>query len=421
MLCVVKLRFLLVLGIFLNISLHCQDYDLTVVGSAVFSDGIGRQSIALIDMLKNDLRVNFIPTKKIDPADVSEEIKAILFNPDQTPGGVSILEDPLWYIFHNPPNYRWVPNSQIKIAYSMLESSKIPSKWVQILNTKFDAVVVPDPYLAEVYRKCGVNIPIFEIPLPLYLDEFLKHKHNRSSGRFTFGTTSSGTSRKNNELLIRAFAEEFGNANNVELLIHCRYFLSESFNELQSYIRSFGVKNIILTGNSLTQSEYVDLLKKFDCLVRISKGEGFSIPPREALAMGIPCILSNNTAQKTLCDSGLVLAVRSIIEEPAEYSHFFGSQDAGFFYNCKLDDVKAALREMYTNYPVYKKKAAKGPQWVGQCAFSQLKKKYLSLIKPQSVIFGDRNAIDDSYLMTNSLTLYEKYCKLLQRQSDLSE
>ena len=59
--------------------------------------------------------------------------------------------------------------------------------------------------------------------------------------------------------------------------------------------------------------KYIEFISTFDCYVNLSKGEGFSIPPRESLALGIPCIISDNTAHKTICDSGLVLPVTSKI------------------------------------------------------------------------------------------------------------
>ena len=59
---------------------------------------------------------------------------------------------------------------QIFIAYSMFESTSIPRIWVKKLNQEFDMVVVPDPYLIEVYKNSGVTVPIFFVPLGVDLD-----------------------------------------------------------------------------------------------------------------------------------------------------------------------------------------------------------------------------------------------------------
>lgn len=386
-----------------------RTFDLTVVGSINHADGIGRQSIGLIDLLKDDLEINFISTsnskKNINTRDVDKKLQAILFNDDETPGTVSILEDPLWYV--RRPIYQKVPPSRIKIAYSMLESSEIPPEWTQILNENFDAVVVPDLFLVEVYKNCGVTIPIFELPLGIYIDDFLKSPRKLQSNKpFIFGNTVSCDPRKNHALLLKAFAEEFGNSKDVVLKLNSRNPISKDHQKL---LKTLNASNIFWTSKTLNHAEYVEFFKTLDCYVNISKGEGFSICPREAFALEIPCILSNNSAQITLCNTGIARAVPSEIKEPAIYQYLFGPQTVGFYSNCAIDEVRLALRDVYENYQIYLQKAQNGSKWVKQYRWKNLKMKYLNLIKPKLVKLGDRNEITDNYFMTNSIQLYEKY------------
>lgn len=393
-------------------------YDLTVVGTVKQADGIGRQTIGLIDLLKDDLKINFISSwHPINVQDVNLEVQKILFHPDKTPGSVCILEDPLW--FSKKPFYKSVPASKIKIAYSMLEGSEIPKKWTQILNQHFDAVVVPDPFLIEVYQNCGVKIPIFELPLGIDIDDFLQRPAKvRPHMPFIFGNSLSSNARKNHLLLIRAFAEEFGNSPQIMLKLNSRDTYG-TFAEGQKLIQSLGVSNIVWSYEVLEQKKYIDFVDSLDCYINISKGEGFSICPREALALGMPCILSNNTAQKTICASGLVKTIHCPIMEAALYGQVFNHQQVGLFANCTLDDVKAALRDVYVHYDYYWQNAQKGPEWVQKYRGKNLKMRYLNLIKPRIVILGEENKITDEYLMTNSKALYKKYRKNLKIKTDL--
>lgn len=386
-------------------------YDLTVVGTVSQADGLGRISIGVIDLLKNDLRINCIPTEDVRLEDISEEVKTIVLNTDKKPGKVSILFAPLWYHAY-PDTYKKTPDSRIKIAYSMLESSAIPQEWIKILNFHFDAVVVPDNFLVDVYKNSGVNLPIFVLPIGMYLDEyFYKQKRNHPGDPFVFGTTVSCDDRKNYELLLQAFAEEFGNSNQVMLKLNSRA-KAEKYHYL---IKDLGVTNIILTDYVLNKSQYIDFIESFDCFVNISKGEGFSLCPREALALGIPCILTNNTAQITICNSGIVREVPCPLIEPATYwAGLFNNQPLGFFFTCTKEDVKAAMRDVYSNYYFYQQKAAVGPFWVSQYKWTNLKNKYLSLIKPKKVLLGDKNEIADDYLMTNSPKLFKKYKRVFK-------
>src|SRR5207244_2403629 len=110
-----------------------------------------------------------------------------------------------------------------KIAYSVHESTKIPPQWVTLLNQMFDLVVVPDTMLVPIYKKSGVKLPIFVIPEPMMLDEFLDKPPKANRGKpFTFGNVSGSWSRKNHALLIKAFYKAFGDSPDVQLIMNSR-------------------------------------------------------------------------------------------------------------------------------------------------------------------------------------------------------
>jgi len=381
-----------------------------------YSDGLGRISLGVIDTLKEDLAINFIPIENIELTHVNQEVMHIALNSDKRPGEVSLLTSPL---FWSPEKlfYQSVPKSKIKIAYSMFESTRIPPDWASILNAKFDAVVVPDRYLIQVYEASGVTIPIFVLPLGMYLDDFLqKELHSAPKEPFIFGGSATYTPRKNVALMIQAFAEEFGNSNKAILKIHGRYGVVGKYQHLA---RDLGVANIFFSCGRLNQEDYIEWMSSLDCYINLSKGEGFSCCPREALALGVPCILSDNTAQKTLCRSGFVKDVPSNNVERAFYEvGYYDSQPIGYQFNCDLADVRKAMRDVYTNYEHYLRLAQSGRQWVLQYSWSSLKSKYLSLVRPKKVILGSKNVIMDHYLMTDSLVLYQKYQTLISKNKN---
>lgn len=397
------------LGLFISSS----NYDLTLVGSLNFSGSLARISISIIDLLKNDLKINFIKTVEINYKDIPLDVFRIISkNTNNESGNVCLFTDVLWLKYQAYQSlYDKLPNSKIKIAYSMIESTKIPPIWTKILNQYFDAVVVPDKYFVKVYQNSGVEIPIFTLPIRLYIEDFLnKPLKEKSQNKqiFTFGCSAVGWERKNLDLLVKSFGLAFKNNNFVTLKIHskCEY----GINELNKLIKKYNFKNISLINKKLTRNEYLNLFSSFDCYVLLSKGEGFSITPREALALGIPCILSDNTAHKTICRSGFVYPVTSSIKEPSYYEVF--DQVCGVHFNCKIEDVVTALKEVYHNYDIYLKKARAGRKWVKRYLHQNLKDKYLNLIKPKRIILGIENKITQNYLMTNSSKLYNKYLEI---------
>ncbi len=212
-------------------------------------------------------------------------------------------------------------------------------------------------------------------------------------------------------LLMKAFDQEFRNDQNVNLIIHGkseRYF--KKIEQLAYRLHNPGIK---LFKKNLPRVEYENFIAHLSCYALISKGEGFSITPREALAAGVPCILSNNTGHKVICDANVVYSVPSKIQEPTMI--FIGnklSRMDGNQFNCHIKDVRKALRHVYDNYQDYLNRAQNGRNWAKKYLAENLKYKYLNLVNPKKIILGLQNKVTDDFFMTNSKTLFNKYKEL---------
>jgi glycosyltransferase involved in cell wall biosynthesis len=394
---------------------------LTVVGVVNMADGIGRQSVELIEALRDKVSVGFVATAKPCYKSVSTPVKRIIKNHYRPMGRVVVFEECIWtpekahYQLLKTPKQ----GTQIRLAYTMFESSEIPSEWVSILNEYFDAAVVPDHFLVRVYQDCGVEIPIFVLPLGLNLEPFLKEEVKRKPHYpIVFGNFAACLNRKNQKLLVEAFHEAFGDTDKVVLKINSRYSQEQTAEEIKQLIEEKQMKNVVFTQRSLNSQEYLEAFKTLDCLVSISKGEGFSTQPREAMALGIPVIVSDNSAQKTICRSGLTKIVKASLKEPAMRSWGVILKEPvqyGYEYNCTKEDVVEALLDMYDNYDFYLAKSEQLKNWARKYDYSQLKPLYLSLVKPQKIVLSTKNKITEEALYTNSKKLYEKYQRLLKK------
>ncbi len=422
------------------------NYDATLVGFVNFADGIGRHPILFKDCLDKTVKLNFLSTRNIPPT--VEDAQLSLPRLDQENkadvGAVAILTDILADKALNI--YQRMPDSPIKIAYTMFESTEIPKNWVAILNKKFDMAVVPDQFLVEVYQECGVEIPVFVLPLPLMLQDFLQMKNQHTPHKpFTFGFSGGLWKRKNHLRVIDAFAQEFGSDDNVKLILHGRFGEPEIIKAINDKIIQLNLTNVEFVVGPYTHEEYLNFFKSIDCYVSLSMGEGFSITPREALACAKPCIISNNTAQATICNTGSVRIIESTIPVPAFYdSHYtnayimqhgldqiknfnynfsslnkllstseegleWRSGEIGLQFDCATSDVRVAMRDIYQNYDAYKTNARHGQEWVKQYLAENLHALYVNLIKPKTIKFDTKNSITKDGLTTNSESLYKKY------------
>ncbi len=390
--------------------------DLLICGHVNYADGIARLPIIFLDMLKDDFNVGF--SKKLGEFSLENIPKNLhyIFEKDIAFNSKVFLYTGILWANNNNFLEGVLPSYDcLKIAYSMLESTKIPKEWTNILNDNFDCVIVPDSFLVDVYKKSGVTIPVFCIPLPLYLEDFLnKPARSDANETFTFGFSAGLWHNNKNWLtLINAFSTIFSDFKNVKLKIHTRIASEAIFEELKKTVEALPCNNIELIHKNLSHNELVAFMESLDCYVLLSKGEGFSITPREALALGVPCILTNNTAQQTICSTGFVQAVESSILEPAFYS-CFGDQPVGERFGCDLNDVISAMKEVYFNYSKHKARALKGKVWVEQYLRKNLIKKYSMLISPKKIVLNDCNVITDDCLFTSSKDLYNKYINLMK-------
>ncbi len=398
-------------------------YDISIVGSVKYADSISRQTIDAAKLLDKYFKVNGIPIWDKD-LEYLDKNTASIFNRGNQLGRVILFEDNLTKsISGKDDKLQELENKQIFklfdreeqifIAYSMFESTSIPRIWVERINQQFDMVVVPDPFLIEVYKNAGITKPIFFVPLGVDLDRQLalplKSKRNN---KFLFANLSAGRDNKNQLKLIQAFAQVQKIHDNVFLLINSRFTKPGIREKITEFILNNHIKNVEYTVDSLPPELYTNIMQKIDCFVYPSKGEGFSIQPREAMALGTPTIVTNNTAQKTICNSGLVECVNSNIEQ-ASYYDVWNNAFIGNNFDCTVEDLADAMLKVYENYDNYLKNSEAARKWATQYTYENLKARYINMVKPKKLILGDKNEITDDYLMTNSKELYDKYNSII--------
>lgn len=401
----------------------CRAYDVNLIGYLNDIRSISRHTSSFTRCLQDHCSLKLFKTRGCSKKSFSlfekklidygvdlydKKNLGLLINAGLKLSGITIYTDSYFKSNGVWQEYLKIPNSSlIKFAYVVTESPKISKDEVAILNQYFDALIIPDQWLESVYRSSGVVVPIFVLPLVLDLQSlFDKQVVRKSPSPFIFGFSGVNPYRKNVDLLIKAFSKEFKNDPEVSLIIHTRF--KKGFAKIEEILKNPKYKNITFLQKGFTRAEYEDFLAQLSCYVLLSKGEGFSITPREALALGLPCVLSNNTAHQVICDADCVASVPSYRGNPT-----YGKKSGSIFvFDCTVHDARKALRDVYEHYDHHRQRAQKGREWVKQYLVENLRPKYLSLVKPLRVILGGENKITDEYLMVNSRALFNKYKRL---------
>ncbi len=305
---------------------------------------------------------------------------------------------------------------KIVCIHSVFEASRIPIAWVQRFNEQFDFITVPNQFLVDVYKKSGVTTPIFVLPIGSFLEDWIDLDVQVVKKRPFVFIASGGLHhpRKNHELLIRAFIEAFGDSKDLLLKIQARDSSDAYAEKIRLKYNLDAKKNIIFHYGNMDQERYQKFFLSGNCLVNVSSGEGFSITPREALAVGMPAIITNNSAQIEICQSGYVRVVPSEQQVPAIYQELGGR--IGCQWNPTLEDVKEALLDVYQNYGYYLHLAKEAKPWVRGYTAEVLAEKWATLLHPKEVVLGDEDRIEDGgILVTTSVPLCQKYNSFMKR------
>jgi glycosyltransferase involved in cell wall biosynthesis len=319
-------------------------YDVCVVGRTSFHTGIGQMGLALYELLSRSFDICICPT---DIKDSRKFVhlplaKRIRVSPPPIKARATIFADILWNGVSDFC-HAVVPSKGLRLGCVILDSDQLPDEMVRIANSKFDGILVSSPHLKDVATRSGVSIPIAVLPIALDLEPLLSRpKRPRIRQKIRFGSIASFHVRKGADLLVAAFSQLYANRDDVELVIHSNLGFSGVFDSLQSWIDRSEITNIKLSHSDLSDADCTELLDSFDVFVNCSRGEGYSIGPRQALALGKPLVLSAVGGHLELSGTPGVFLIPAEISVPARYreidNRVFGTQKVS-----TLADVKQAL------------------------------------------------------------------------------
>lgn len=199
--------------------------------------------------------------------------------------------------------------SDIRIANTMCESDKVSDSWAEKLNG-MDHILVPNQFCKNVFLDAGVTKPIKVLPHGVDTKRY-SYFHRPYRPEFTFGTLGylDVTDRKGAFDVIQAFVSEFDKDEPVRLIL-------KSSDPLFGYYKNFSDPRIKVVTEQLSFPEVNAFYRTLDCFVFPSKAEGVGYPPREAMATGLPVIMTNWSGLEDIAQSGVCYPLEPKSLEP---------------------------------------------------------------------------------------------------------
>jgi FkbM family methyltransferase len=285
------------------------------------------------------------PTERLDdiPAAEHDAIRALAARPPHETGPVVVISQ------HYPV---YVPEDagDALLAYVFWEESLLPADTVAVLNASFRGVLAPSFFVARALQDSGVSLPIHVVGFAPDLADFeaLPGPPATSSGTTHFLHVSSAFARKGIDVLLAAYAQAFRATDPVRLVIKT---FPNPHNDVQAHIDALrrtdpGHPAIDLIDADIERPAMLRLYAQADAIVLPTRGEGFNIPAAEAMAAGIPLVVTGHGGHMDFCaDAARLVKFRLA---PSR-SHLATSMS--LWAEPDIADLAAALGEIHRDRP----------------------------------------------------------------------
>ncbi len=254
---------------------------------------------------------------------------------------------------------------QHRVLFSMWETDELPSNFRRWLG-QFDQVIVPCEHNVELFSEFHNDVSY----CPLGVDhKFWYPMDTKNDGVFRFQGGGSLWHRKGLDVLVKAF-----NALNLpDAELHIK--AAPHAQDVPS--QNLGDK-VFLNRTWMSPIEQRDWYNKADCFVAPARGEGFGLMPLQAIASGIPTIVSDSTGQAQFAH--LAFGVVPCGKSKAETTGLWDEP------NQKI--LEELMMEAYQNRGTIKQAAVARVPETKVFSWSNATRKLLSLI-PEGTLLDD--------------------------------
>jgi glycosyltransferase involved in cell wall biosynthesis len=264
-------------------------------------------------------------------------------------------EDLDFHVNFCPPHY-YQKTSKYNVGYTPWESTKVPQGWISKMR-ECDEIWATSNFVKDVYEKNNVNANIYVIPHGIS-SEFSPIDREITT-TFNFLHIGGDSKRKNAQLVVDAFLELFDGDLDYKLILKYNNYCYADVYIDGKIVPANHHPQILGIPSTFDTEQMASLYKKCHCLVYPTSGEGFGMIPFEAIATGMPTIVTNLTGCADFAE--LSIPLKATWGDSDYHRHLY-SEDVGNWaipdYDELLDLMQHVVNE-YDEFRSYTMKSAK--------------------------------------------------------------
>lgn len=282
------------------------------------------------------------------------------------------LSNPDFILRHHwPPNFS-KPDGSPLILMQPWEFGRIPTAWIRPLET-VERVWAYTEFVKQCYVDSGINPEKIDVvPLGIEPSRFrpdvepMTIAELKGTDCFRFLFVGGTLFRKGIDLLLEAYRQEFDAQEEVALVIkdmgvNSFYRNQTSGAQIRELQSDPNCGTIVYITDDLSERKIPGLYTACDALVHPYRGEGFGLPVAEAMACGLPSIVTQGGSTDDFCKEDLVFHLPSQ-RRPIHFQEDTVGQ--AWLLEPDMEALKAQLRYVFEHRDESRKRGSMASDYI---------------------------------------------------------